>query len=136
MECNSNRRAVGLVASLALLLAGAAAIAEQAPYITQQMIDAGGGYPLAVKKLGRFKVTRVYLPDHPAKECRVDRRSLAKLLRQGFADGHWEAASGVKVTVELEMHITSGSDGEREIVCAGGGKGCKAEIEVEEVVAR
>lgn len=104
MEPKLKKGLAGLASAVALSVTcniGNAADAQDR-YVTQAMIDAEGGYPLMVPKLGRFKVTKVYLPERPGKACKVSTRALGKQLHSGFANGTWQAASGVKVTVELE----------------------------------
>lgn len=119
-----------------LLLAGSTSLAADGTdrFITQQMIDAREGYPLTVPKLGRFKVLKAYSPAHPERQCKVESRSLARQLQKGFDMGRWQQTPGVKVTVELKLHIANGPDG-KEFLCSGGGTGCKVEVEVEGLMA-
>lgn len=120
-----------------LLLANAIAMAADGSdrYITRKLIDSPDGYSLTVPKLGRFKVLKAYSPAHPELQCKVEARSLARQLQKGFDKGRWQHVPGVKVTVELKLHIANGPDG-KEFLCSGGGTGCKVEVEVEELMAR
>jgi hypothetical protein len=96
----------------------------QSKFISQQDVEASGGYRLAVPGRGVFKVVRVGSPRDPAKKCLVETASLQRLIAARPETGNPTAAG---ITIQLRAY-TGGTCPSDTICCSGSGSGCSVEV--------
>lgn len=96
---------------------------KRTDYISQEDIQAQGGYMLKVGKGGVVRLINARSERYPNKACLIDRKTLQPLLLKAIQGS---ASSAIEVEIKF-VNCPSGTP-PNTVCCSGAGAGCKLDV--------